>query len=116
MRNARNVAIVLLLAAFVAFVPGGGAAGNAVQQFVGIVFLVGLAFLAYRLYREHRVALHGLGDRNRGVLYASGGAALLAVSGTGKLWDTGLGTAVWFLVVAAASAGVIYVYTASRSY
>jgi hypothetical protein len=116
MRTARNVAIVLLLTAVVAFIPGGGTSGSVVGQFLGIVFLAGLAFLGYRLYRENRVMLYGLGDRNRGILYASGGAALLAVSGTQKLWDTGAGTAVWFVVVAAAVAGVMYVISAARQY
>ena len=116
MRNARNVAIVLLLAAFVAFLPGGGTTSSVIGQAAGMIFLAGLAFFGYRLYRENRVMLYGLGDRNRGILYASGGAALLAVSGTQKLWDTGAGTAVWFAVVVAATAGVMYVISAARQY
>jgi hypothetical protein len=116
MRNARNVAIILLLAAAVAFVPGGGTTSSVIYQAFGILFLAGLAFLGYRLYRENRVALYGFGDRNRAILYASAGAALLAVSGTSRLWETGPGTLLWFVIVGAASAGVFYVVASVRRY
>jgi hypothetical protein len=113
---ARNIVIVLALAAAVAFVPGGGTTSSAVVQCFGILFLVGLVFLAFRLYREHRVALYSLGDRNRAVLYCSIGGAALAVSGTSKLWATGGGTLLWFVMVGAATFGVFSVYAAARRY
>lgn len=116
MKTAVNVAIVLALAAAVDFLPGGGTTSSVIFQAFGILFLAGLAFLAYRLYREYRVALYSLGERNRAILYCSIGAATLAVSGTPKLWDTGAGTLLWFVMVGAASFGVFSVYAATRQY
>ena len=116
LKTVRNVAIVLVLAAFVAYVPGGGTAGGVVVQLLSMAFLVGIALLAYRLYREHRVAIYSLGDRNRAVLYGAVGLAVLAVAGTQKLWTSGPGTLVWFVMVAAASLAVFTVYRASREY
>ena len=40
-------------------------------------FGVGIGYLGLRLYRENRVALYGLGDRYRGLLY--GALALVGV-------------------------------------
>src|SRR3954453_6000011 len=108
-KAAVNILIVLALAAAVAFLPGGGTTSRVIIQLFGIVFLAGLAFFAYRLYREYRVPLYSLGDRNRAILYCSIGAATLAVSGTPKLWDTGAGTLLWFVMVGGAGFGVFWV-------
>lgn len=116
MKTTVNVVIVLALAAAVAFLPGGGTTSRVVIQLFGIVFLAGVAFFAARLYREYRIPLYSLGDRNRAILYCSLGAATLAVSGTPKLWNTGAGTLLWFVMVGAASFGVFSVYAAARRY
>jgi len=112
----RNVAIIAALAALVAFAPGGGTGSQVILQIFSILFLAGIVLMAYRLYREHRVALYGLGDRNRALLYGAVGLAVLAVAGTQKLWDTGAGTLVWFVMVALASFAVYTVFRASREY
>jgi hypothetical protein len=114
--SARNVAIVLALAAAVAFVPGGGTTGGVLGEILSIVFLGGLAFLGYRLYSEHRVTLFGLGDRPRAVLYVSAALAVLALVGAGKLWDTGGGTLAWFVLVGGAAFGLYYVVRTARAY
>jgi hypothetical protein len=115
-KTAVNILIVLALAAAVAFLPGGGTTSSVIVQLFSVIVLAGLAFFAYRLYCEHRVALFSLGDRNRAILYCSVGAAVLAVSGTSRLWDTGGGTLLWFVMVGAASFGVFSVYAAARRY
>jgi hypothetical protein len=112
----RNVAIIAALAALVAFAPGGGTGSEVILQVFSIVFLAGIALLAWRLYREHRASLYGLGDRNRAILYGAVGLAVLAVAGTQKLWDSGVGTLVWFAMVAVASFAVYTVFRASREY
>ena len=72
LKTARNVAIVVLIAAAVYFLPNGGRAANTFEALLWVAFGVGIGYLGLRLYREYRVALHGLGDRHRGLLY--GGA------------------------------------------
>ena len=58
-RTARNVAIVLVLAAAVAFLPGGGTTAALVGAILSTLIIVSLVFFAYRFYREHRVELDG---------------------------------------------------------
>jgi hypothetical protein len=112
----RNVLIIALLAVAVAFVPGGGTTSSVIVQILSFGFLAAISVWGFRLYREHRVELYALGDRNRAILYASGGIALLTVSGTPRLWNTGAGILAWFALIAAASFGVLTVFRAWRSY
>jgi hypothetical protein len=112
----RNVLIILLLAVAVAFVPGGGQTSSVIVQILSFGFLAAISIWGFRLYREHRVDLYSLGDRNRAILYGSGGVALLTVTGTPRLWDTGAGVIVWFALIAGASFGVYTVFRAWRSY
>jgi hypothetical protein len=92
--TARNVAIILVIAAAVAFIPGGGTTAG----------LVG----AVRFYREHRLELDGLGDRWRGLLYGAIGAVVLALAALPRLKDTSGGT----LVVVAVLGGAAYAFYA----
>ena len=79
MTIARNVAIVLVLAAAVAFIPGGGTTAGLIGAILSTLIIVSLVFFAYRFYREHRVELDGLGDRWRGLLYGAIAAVVLAL-------------------------------------
>ena len=63
--TARNIAIVLALAAIIDLVPGGGTAANVVIQAISLIFLGALAWVVAIMYREHRNALYSLGDSRR---------------------------------------------------
>ena len=80
MSTARNVAIVLLLAAAVAFLPGGGTTAGLIAGILSTLIMVSLVFFVYRFYREHRLELDGLGDRWRGLLYGAIGVVVLALA------------------------------------
>jgi hypothetical protein len=112
----RNVAIVLALAAIVAFVPQGnhtaGFAGNVISILITIMFLL----IGMRLYQMFRTEIYGLGDRWRAVLYASVGIAVLAMAARSRLFDTGAGTLVWFVLIGAASYGFYACWRRYRSY
>jgi len=112
----RNVVIILALAAVVALVPGGGNASAGIIQALVIAMLASIAWFGVRLYREHRSDIYALGDRNRGILYASAGLVALTVTATDKLWATGPGTVMWVALVALACYGVYYVFRVSREY
>ena len=51
LKTARNVGILLLLAAAVAFLPGGQRAAYTVRTVLGVAFGIGLAYGGLRLYR-----------------------------------------------------------------
>jgi hypothetical protein len=112
----RNVLIILALAAVVMLVPGGGNASDAILQTLVIGMLGSIAWFAVRLYRERRSDLYGLGDRNRGILYASTGLAAITMTATDRLWSTGPGTIVWLALLALAGYGAYFVFRASREY
>lgn len=117
MAQARNVAIVLGLAAVIAFVPGGGLSGQFVVTLLSVLFLASLAWFAAIFYREHRVTILSLGDRMRAVLYGSLVAAVLAVVGTSRLWHSGpAGVLVWSALIGGASFGMFTVYRSYRTY
>lgn len=115
-QTVRNVAIILVLAALVALVPGGGEASDGILQALVIAMLAFIAWFGVRMYREHRTDLYSLGDRNRAILYGAVGLAAFTVTGTDKLWDTGPGTLVWFALIGTAVYGAYYVFRASREY
>ena len=116
MTTARNVAIILALGAAVAFLPGAGLAAGLFVWLVGICFWGALAWFAARMYREHRADIYGLGDRMRAVLYVSIGVILLTLTATARLWETGAGLVVWFLLIGAAVWGLVAVWRQSREY
>ena len=115
-RTALYVAIILGLAAAIAFLPGAGLAAGLFIWLVGILFWGALAWFLGRLYREYRSDVYGLGDRMRAVLYVSVGVAVLTVTGTRNLWETPAGLFAWFALVGAASYGVFMVWRHWREY
>jgi hypothetical protein len=114
--TARNVAIVALIAAGVFLLPGGGQAATTFEGVLLVGFGVGFGYLGLRLYREHRVAIHGLGDRHRATLYGSLALIALVVIGQKRMWETTLGELVWFALLALLVYGLLDTYRHWRSY
>ncbi len=114
--TARNVLIVLALAAAVYAIPGGRSSADFIASILSILITASIAFFGWRLYREHRVTLFSLGDRYRGLLYGAVGAAVLMMAARGRLFDTTAGTLLWFAVIGAASYALVVVYRFYRSY
>jgi hypothetical protein len=112
----RNIAIVLLLAALVDVVPGGGPAAQTLIQLISLAFLGAIAWVASRLYREHRVSLYALGDRRRAIVYAAAGVATLTFTASSRLLATGLGSIVWLLLLAACALAVFRVFRSASEY
>lgn len=112
----RNVLIILGLAAVVAFVPGGGTAGNFVTTLLSVTFLGTLAWFATVFYRQNRITLLSLEPRLRLLLYGSIAVGALTAIGTRRLWDEGggLGVVLWFALIGAALFGIATVYRAYR--
>src|ERR1700685_1493430 len=99
MKMARNIAIVVVIAAAVYFIPGGGRAAGTFEAALWVAFSVGLGYFGLRLYREHGITIHGLGDRHRGMLYGGVGLAIFAYASRQHMWETSFGELVWFVLV-----------------
>jgi hypothetical protein len=115
LRTLRNVAIVALIAAAVRFLPGGGRVAEAFAAALWVVFAAGLGYLGYRLYRERRVDLYGLG-RYRAPLYLALAVGYAALAARARMWQTGLGEFVWFVLIGLCLWALLAVYRYSRSY
>src|SRR5437763_8955805 len=116
MKTARNVLIVLAIAAAVALIPAGGFAAGLLLWVLGIAFWGIFAWFGARMYREHRMSLLALGDRMRALLYVSIGVAVLTVSATRRLWDTPAGVLACFLLLSGAAYGVLAGWQSPRGH
>jgi hypothetical protein len=116
-KHLRNIAIVLLLALAVWKLPGGGTSALTINNVLGIVFIGGLLFFGYRLYMEHRDTIFGLGERTRGILYASLALGAITLAATSRMWDAGgIGAVLWLAFICAAVWGIFSVWRAYREY
>ena len=117
MRQARNWAIVALIALAVVALPGGGPVLNVVLSLLSIAFFVGIGLFGYRLYHDQRFTLDSLSDRQRFVLYASIGVAFLNFTATKRLFNAGgVGVLVWLVLLGVCSYGVMWVFVTYRRY
>lgn len=115
MRLARNVLIIALLAAAVAFLPNGGNVASAAMTAITLGFLAAIAWVVFQLARSRQLLLDSLPPSRRAVLYAGAGLVVLMVAGAGNLMRTGPGTVAWLVLLASGIALVWLVLSAARS-
>jgi hypothetical protein len=115
-KTARNIAIVALIAAAVFLLPGGGQAASTFEAVLLIGFGVGFGYLGLRLYRENRVAVHGLGDRHRAMLYGAIALVAFVVIAQKRMWETSLGELAWFALIGLVIYGLLDTYRHWRTY
>lgn len=117
MQLAWKLGLIALVALALTALPGGDSALNLALTVLTIVFFTAIALLVYRQYREHSFELDTLNSRQRLVLYASVGLAVLTFTATNRLFDQGgVGVLLWLALLAACSYGVFWVWTQYRSY
>jgi hypothetical protein len=114
--TARNILIILALAALVVLIPGGGTGASVALQAVYLVFLATLGWFASIMYRQHRTTLYSLGDRRRAILYVALGVAVVVLTGTSKLWQSSAGSVAWLVLMGGAVYAVIAVVWTARRY
>jgi DNA-binding FadR family transcriptional regulator len=112
----RNVLIVLVIAALVVAIPGGGTGATVALQAASLAFLASLGWFASLMYRQHRIALYSLGDGRRAVLYAAAAVATLTLTGTSRLLATSASTIVWCVLLIGAAYSAFAVIWAARKY
>ena len=108
MTSLRAVAIVLGLAAIVAFAPTGGDVADVAGRAVSLGFLAVLAYGGVFLYRNQQMTLEMLEPRIRAALY--GAVAVLVFSAAGYAWLTATTPrALVFAALVGASLGTLVV-------
>jgi hypothetical protein len=115
-RTARNVAIVMLLALGVAYLPGGGNLAAAVITLLTMALLGGIAWMLYVLSRENQLTLSSLTDGRRAIFYSAFGMLALLVAGSDKMFATGGGTLLWIILLGLSVAAIWKVWIEANSY
>jgi hypothetical protein len=116
MRTLRDVAIIMLLAFAVAFVPAGGNVAEAVLTAITMGFLAGIAWMLFVLSRQNQLTLATLTDARRAILYGAFGMIALLIAGSDELFSTGAGTLVWILLLGGSIAAIWRIWTEASSY
>jgi hypothetical protein len=115
-KNVRNLAIIMVLAFGVAFLPGGGNIADAVWTALTMALLAGIAWMVYILSRENQLTLATLDDKRRALLYGAIGMLTLLIAGADKLFSTGGGTLLWIVLLAASIAAIWKVWMEANTY
>lgn len=116
LKTARNIAIVALIAAAVYFLPSGGQVAHTFEAFLYIGFGVAIGYLGLRFYREQRVTLHSLGDPYRGLLYGAIAGGVFIFMARVRMWQTGAGELLWFVLLAGIAYALVMVFRRWRAY
>jgi len=112
----RNIVIIMVIAALIVVLPGGGTGANVVIQAVSLAFLATIAWFAALQYRQHRTTLYGLGDGRRAILYVAVGVAALTLTATSRMWHSPAGSIAWLVLMAGAAYAVFAIFWAARRY
>lgn len=116
MRMLRNVAIVMLLAAVVAFVPAGGNAADTILTAITMGFLAAIAWAVFVLSRQQQLTLATLSDGRRAILYAALGLLALLIAGSDEMLAGGGGTLAWIVLLGGSVAAIWKVWTDASAY
>lgn len=106
----------MVLAALVAFAPNGGNVADAVLTAITMGFLAGISWMLYTLSRQNQLTLAALTDSRRAILYGALGMIALLVAGTDKMFDSGGGTLLWIVLLAASVAAIWRVWIEANTY
>jgi len=115
-RTVRNVAIIMLLALGVAFLPGGGNAVDTVFTALTMAFLAGIVWMLYTLSRQNQLTLATLSDGRRAIFYAAFGVIALLIAGTDKLFSSGGGTLLWIVLLGASIVAIWRIWLEANTY
>lgn len=116
MRALRNIAIVMLAALVVAFVPGGGNLAEAVLTALTMGLLAGIAWMLFVLGRQNQLTLTALSDGRRAILYGALGLIALLIAGSNELFATGGGTLAWILLLGASIGAIWRIWLEAHTY
>jgi hypothetical protein len=115
-KQVRNVAIILALAALVAFAPHGGNVVEAIFAALTMCFLAGIAWMLYTLSRENQLTLATLDDKRRAIFYGAFGLIALLIAGADELFSSGGGTVFWIAGFGISIAAIWKIWVEANTY
>ncbi len=110
MSTGRNVAIILVIAALIAFLPGGGNFAEIVSRTLSLAFIGVIVFGISWAYRRQRIDLEPLTPAFRALLYGAIGVIVLAFVAASELTPTPGGTLFLIGLLAGAAGGLYFVW------
>ncbi|HEY1285757.1 MAG TPA: hypothetical protein VGF04_06680 [Solirubrobacterales bacterium] len=116
MRALRDVALIMLLALAVAFLPAGGNAAEVVLTAISMGFLAAIAWMLFVLSRQRQLTLATLSDGRRAILYGALGLIALLIAGSDELFASGGGTLAWILLLGASVAAIWRIWIEANTY
>jgi hypothetical protein len=116
LQTIRNIAIILVLAAAVDLLPGGGEAADAVMTALSMTFLAAIAWMGFRFYREQQFTLSTLSDGHKALLFGAIGAIALLIVGFDEFDDFAGGVVLWIALMAAAVGAIFLVWRDTTRY
>ena len=111
---ARNLAIIAVIAAGIAFLPGGGDVAAVVSRTLTLAFIGALAWVGWWAYKRYALDLDALPHGYRALLYAAIGVVVLALAGAGRLTATTPGALAFMLLLSGALLAFAAVWRAHR--
>jgi hypothetical protein len=114
--TARNIGIIAVIGLAVAVLPGGSTAARFVLAILSLGFLAAIGLLGYRLYIEHKFTLWSMSTQHRATLYGGVALATMTLIATSRLWASGFGTVMWFVLLGGSGLAVYHAWVESRRY
>jgi len=108
MKNARNIAILMLIALAIVAIPGGHDTAGLVGAVLSLLIVSLLAFIGGRFYRDHQIDLYSLRDLDRVILYVALGGIVLVFANWG--FGTTGGALLSIALLALCAGGLLRVY------
>ena len=105
----------MVLAAGVAFLPGGGEVTDAILQTLSLAFLAAIAFAAWRFLRDNEFTMLAMPDSRRYLLFGAIALLVVLVAGMGSMWSSGLGTFIWLILAGVSIVTLWRVWTEARA-
>lgn len=100
MKAIRNVAIIVLIALALTFLPAGSNIASGLLTALGLVIGVSIVAMLIDLWRRTGLQRDAFTDRQRWLIYGSCGAIALMIVGADEMLASGPGTVAWIAILA----------------
>jgi hypothetical protein len=99
MKVARNIAVVVLIALALTFLPAGSSVASGILTALGLIIGVSIVAMLIDLWKRTGLQRDTLTERQRWIVYGSCGAIAMMVVGADEMLASGPGTVAWVAIL-----------------